>query len=270
LLARNAARVITYAGYILGFPNDSPASIEHDIEVIKRELPVDLLEFFYLTPLPGSEDHRRLVKAGTALDADLNKYDLNHVTTAHPRMSREEWERTYLTAWQRYYTIDHIQTVLRRVASVGANASNALFLITWFKGSVISRRSTRSNAVSFDARSVATDAPASRSSRPGASIRSTSAKPQRNWRGGVGYTCGCGASILVSSTIRSVSSTPTWQWRRLLATRLKHANCSAPQRRRLTLLKSAGWRRCGKAKRREWRRAAIAFSRKHLLGNNAR
>ena len=53
LLAWKAARVITYAGYILGFPNDSPASIEHDIEVIKRELPVDLLEFFYLTPLPA-------------------------------------------------------------------------------------------------------------------------------------------------------------------------------------------------------------------------
>ena len=136
LLAWKAARVITYAGYILGFPNDTPASIEHDIEVIKRELPVDLLEFFYLTPLPGSEDHRRLVKAGIALDADLNKYDLNHVTTAHPRMSREEWERTYQSAWQRYYTIDHIETVLRRVASVGANASNALFLLTWFKGSI--------------------------------------------------------------------------------------------------------------------------------------
>ena len=25
----------------------------HDIDVIKRELPIDLLEFFYLTPLPG-------------------------------------------------------------------------------------------------------------------------------------------------------------------------------------------------------------------------
>ena len=53
LLAWKAARVVTYAGYILGFPNDTPASIAHDIDVIKRELPVDLLEFFYLTPLPG-------------------------------------------------------------------------------------------------------------------------------------------------------------------------------------------------------------------------
>jgi len=136
LLAWKAARVITYAGYILGFPNDSPESIQHDIEVIKRELPVDLLEFFYLTPLPGSEDHLKLVRGGAPLDPDLNKYDLNHVTAAHPRMSREDWQCTYLTAWQRYYTIDHIETVLRRVASVGANASNALFLITWFKGSI--------------------------------------------------------------------------------------------------------------------------------------
>ena len=64
LLAWKAARVITYAGYILGFPNDTIESILHDIDVIKRELPVDLLEFFLLTPLPGSEDHLKLVRAG--------------------------------------------------------------------------------------------------------------------------------------------------------------------------------------------------------------
>ena len=136
LLAWKKARVITYAGYILGFPNDTVESILHDIDVIKRELPVDLLEFFFLTPLPGSEDHLKLHRADAPLDPDLNKYDLNHVCTTHSRMSREEWERAYRLAWQRYYTIDHIETVLRRVASAGANASNALFLITWFKGSI--------------------------------------------------------------------------------------------------------------------------------------
>jgi hypothetical protein len=35
----------TYAGYILGFPNDTRESILHDIEIIKRELPIELLEF---------------------------------------------------------------------------------------------------------------------------------------------------------------------------------------------------------------------------------
>ena len=136
LMAWKAARVITYAGYILGFPNDTPESILADIDVIKRELPVDLLEFFYLTPLPGSEDHLKLMRAGGPLDPDLNKYDLNHVCTTHPRMSAEEWNRVYQLAWQRYYTTDHIATILRRVAASRGNAANALFLITWFKGSI--------------------------------------------------------------------------------------------------------------------------------------
>jgi hypothetical protein len=136
LLAWKDARVITYAGYIIGFPNDTVASILHDIDVIKRELPVDLLEFFMLTPLPGSEDHLKLFHGGASMDPDLNNYDLNHVTMAHPKMSTDEWNRVYRLAWQRYYTLEHIDTVLRRVASTGANASNALFLITWFKGAI--------------------------------------------------------------------------------------------------------------------------------------
>jgi len=136
LLAWKNAGVITYAGYILGFPADTYESIMHDIDVIKRELPVDLLEFFYLTPLPGSEDHLNLHKAGAWLDPDLNKYDLNHICTPHPKMSRADWDRAYKDAWRRYYTIEHVETILRRVASTKANASNALFLITWFMGSI--------------------------------------------------------------------------------------------------------------------------------------
>src|SRR5437773_403407 len=110
LLAWKDARVTTYAGYILGFPGDTVESIRHDIEIIKRELPVDMLEFFFLTPLPGSEDHQKLVRAGTPLDADLNRYDLNHSCAPHPQMSRSEWERAYTVAWDTYYTMEHMET----------------------------------------------------------------------------------------------------------------------------------------------------------------
>ncbi len=136
LLAWKSAHVITYAGYIIGFPNDTLESIAQDIDVIKKELPIDLLEFFQLTPLPGSEDHQKLHRAGIAMDPDMNNYDTNHVTTAHPRMSRAQWECAYQLAWRRYYTIEHITTVLRRAAATGCNAGNALFLLTWFKGSI--------------------------------------------------------------------------------------------------------------------------------------
>jgi hypothetical protein len=53
LLAWRQHNVITYAGYILGFPTDTPESIARDIEIIKKELPVDILEFFCLPELDG-------------------------------------------------------------------------------------------------------------------------------------------------------------------------------------------------------------------------
>ncbi len=136
LLAWKAARVITYAGYILGFPGDTPQSIRRDIEIIKKELPVDLLEFFFLTPLPGSEDHQNLVRSGVTLDADLNRYDLNHSTAPHPVMSRADWEGAYRMAWDTYYTMEHMETVLRRIAATRGHTSNTLLLLTWFKGSI--------------------------------------------------------------------------------------------------------------------------------------
>jgi hypothetical protein len=136
LLAWKAQRCFTYAGYILGFPNDTPETIVRDIRIIQRELPLDLLEFFCLTPLPGSEDHKRLHTAGTWMDPDMNKYDLEHVVTAHPRMSKAEWERAYRLAWETYYTPEHMATVMRRAAATGISPGKMMFLLMWFWGCV--------------------------------------------------------------------------------------------------------------------------------------
>jgi hypothetical protein len=129
-----AARVVTYCGYILGFPGDTPERVLRDVEIIKKELPVDLLEFFCLTPLPGSEDHKKLSAQGVWMDPDMNKYDLEHVTTNHPRMSREEWQETYRRAWETYYTPEHIERVMRRAAACGLSAGNVMFYCLWFYG----------------------------------------------------------------------------------------------------------------------------------------
>jgi radical SAM superfamily enzyme YgiQ (UPF0313 family) len=136
LLAWKDAKVLTYAGYITGFPNDTVESIRRDIEILKKELPVDILEFFYLTPLPGSADHQTLVKGGVPVDSDMNKYDLNHVCAPHPQMSAPEWERAYRVAWDTYYTFDHIETILRRIAAKEGRMANAVLFITWFMGSL--------------------------------------------------------------------------------------------------------------------------------------
>jgi radical SAM superfamily enzyme YgiQ (UPF0313 family) len=136
LLAWKEARIITYCGYITGFPNDTPESIKRDVEIVKKELPLDILEFFFLTPLPGSEDHQKLVQAGVPVDPDLNKYDLNHVCTGHAKMTKAEWESAYLTAWKTYYTMEHVETILRRLMAKRGPASNAIVLITWFMSAI--------------------------------------------------------------------------------------------------------------------------------------
>jgi hypothetical protein len=132
MLAWKSVGIWTYAGYIVGFPNDTPESVRHDIEIVKHELPVDLLEFFILTPLPGSEDHKVLWTKGVAMDSDLNKYETEHVVTAHSKMTAAEWERAYLEAWEAYYTPEHMETILRRARASGTNVFGLLKILLLF------------------------------------------------------------------------------------------------------------------------------------------
>jgi hypothetical protein len=131
--AWRAAGIMTFCGYILGFPADSVASIERDIAIIQRELPLDILEFFVLTPLPGSEDHQKLSRDGVWMDPDMNKYDTEHVCTGHPRMTPAAWQDIYKRAWALYYTPAHIETLLRRAVADGIDAKRLMLSIVQFR-----------------------------------------------------------------------------------------------------------------------------------------
>jgi radical SAM family protein len=136
LLEWKRVGIMTFAGYILGFPNDTPESIRHDLEIIKRELPLDMLEFFVLTPLPGSEDHKVLAEKGVWMDPDMNKYELEHVVTGHAKMTKEEWQEAYRTAWQIFYTDEHLETVLRRAYASGIIIRSLMPVLFWFGSAV--------------------------------------------------------------------------------------------------------------------------------------
>jgi Radical SAM superfamily len=136
LLAWKKAGAITTAGYILGFPFDTPESIREDIAIIQQELPLDILEFFCLTPLPGSEDHKVLWQKGAWMHEDMNLYDGEHAVAHHPKMSKEEWEQVHQSAWKTYYTPEHMETILRRGASVDCSMSRLVSFVFLFCSSV--------------------------------------------------------------------------------------------------------------------------------------
>jgi hypothetical protein len=136
LLAWKAQGVLTLAGYILGFSADTPASIRRDIEIIQRELPLDIIEFFCLTPLPGSEDHQKLWRKGVDMDPDLNKYDVESVCTDHPNMTRKEWTAIYKEAWGLFYSKEHMRTLLRRTAATGGPMTSMVKLLVNFSVTV--------------------------------------------------------------------------------------------------------------------------------------
>ena len=108
----------------------------NDIEVIKRELPVDLLEILLphaAARIGGSPEAVPRRRAGS-IPTSTNTTSTTSPPT-HPQHAREEWEHAYRKAWKRYYTDEHSETVMRRAAAL-RHSSNALFLITWFKGSI--------------------------------------------------------------------------------------------------------------------------------------
>ena len=136
LLEWKRVGIMTFAGYILGFPNDTPESIRHDLEIIKKELPLDALEFFVLTPLPGSEDHKVLYEKNVWMDPDMNKYELEHVVTGHAKMTKEEWQGAYRSAWDIFYTDEHLETIMRRAHATGINIRSLMPVLMWFSSAV--------------------------------------------------------------------------------------------------------------------------------------
>lgn len=104
--------IMTHAAYIVGFPFDTRASVQQDIERLKRDLGVKQASFFMLIPLPGSRDHSEMVKAGIPLDPDLNRYDSVHATTGHPLMSADEWNAAFRDAWASFYSFENMKHIL--------------------------------------------------------------------------------------------------------------------------------------------------------------
>lgn len=80
----------------------------------------------------GSQDHKELYERGVVLDADMNKYDTFHVPASHPLMSEQQWLGAYQAAWDSHYTVEHVETVMRRALEWKFDANKVKWMMLSF------------------------------------------------------------------------------------------------------------------------------------------
>jgi radical SAM superfamily enzyme YgiQ (UPF0313 family) len=105
--------ITCHAGYILGLPFDTQASIKEDVAELQR-MGFDSASFYILSPLPGSKDHQQWWHEGRWMHEDFNTYDSAHVAVEPERMTREELQEAWHDAWEQFYSTHHMVNVLKK------------------------------------------------------------------------------------------------------------------------------------------------------------
>ncbi len=96
--------ISVHAGYMLGFPFDGADCGRIAAKTLKK-IGFDIVSFFIMTPLPGTEDQVRYAKEGAIIDWDFNNLDSQHVTLSHPKLDKHSWMQAYRDAFTGFYTL---------------------------------------------------------------------------------------------------------------------------------------------------------------------
>ena len=131
------AGVVVHVGYIIGLPFDTKEQVPQDIQFLMDVVKPDQASFFMLTPLPGSEDHRKMKMAGEWIDPDFNKRDSFHVTIKHPKMTAEEWTQAYDKTWERFYSKENMTRILSRWSHNPGVYWNLMSIFFWYKNAAL-------------------------------------------------------------------------------------------------------------------------------------
>ena len=108
--------VSVHAGYMLGFPWDGPDCGRMAARAL-RKIGFDIVSFFIMTPLPGTEDQDRFTKENAIIDWDFNQLDSQHVTLKHDLLDKESWMRAYREAFRGFYTLPRLLHTVFTVSS---------------------------------------------------------------------------------------------------------------------------------------------------------
>lgn len=87
--------------FIFGLDNDDKTVFDRTVDfAIKNK--IEMANFYILTPLPGTELHRKYKEEGRILTESWDMYDCNHVVIRHPRLSSEQLLEGYIHAYKKF------------------------------------------------------------------------------------------------------------------------------------------------------------------------
>ena len=125
----------------VGFPEDTPESVLHDIEIIQRELPIDLLEPHCLTALPGSEDHQKLYQGGRVSGSGPEQIRFGaRDHDAREDVRAEQWENLYRDAWKEFYRSSTWRRCCAARLRRESAPANMTVLLLWFHFCVVTEK----------------------------------------------------------------------------------------------------------------------------------
>jgi radical SAM superfamily enzyme YgiQ (UPF0313 family) len=107
--------VAVHAGYMLGFPFDA-ADCGRIAARTLRKLGFDIVSFFIMTPLPGTEDQVRYAAEGAIIDWDFNNLDSQHVTLKHDKLDSHSWLEAYRDSFRGFYSVPRLLHTIFTVA----------------------------------------------------------------------------------------------------------------------------------------------------------
>ncbi len=107
--------VAVHAGYMLGFPFDAADCGRIAARTLKK-IGFDIVSFFIMTPLPGTEDQVRYRNEGAIIDWDFNNLDSQHVTLRHDKLDTDSWLRAYRDAFRGFYSLPRLLHTILTVA----------------------------------------------------------------------------------------------------------------------------------------------------------
>ena len=121
--------VSSHFSNIIGFPMDSAFSIKRDLETLCELSPIQA-SFYILCPIPGTEQYNEFLCQGLISEKNLDRFDGTVLTWNHPHLSRQELTSLLFRCYNRFYSLKHTISSLRRQSNADGKQFRTLAMLT--------------------------------------------------------------------------------------------------------------------------------------------